>query len=82
MFVNRVVVLYHKAEWPPTSPDTIPCHFFLWLLETASLCHLSMRYTGQIVFEYLRQNPVVIRNAVRSLEKRAQICIEKYDRHV
>ena len=28
MFVNRVVVLYHEAEWPPRSPDTILCHFF------------------------------------------------------
>ena len=80
-FVNLVVALYHEVEWPPRSPDTILFHFSLWLLETASLCHSSMRYTGQIVFENLRQNSGVIRNAVRSLEKRAQICIEKYDRH-
>ena len=27
---NRVIGLGHDVEWPPRSPDLIPCDFFLW----------------------------------------------------
>ena len=41
-----------------------------------------LRNLIQVEFENLRQNPSVTDNAVRSMEKRARICIEKYGRHV
>ena len=42
----------------------------------------NLRNRLQIEFENLRQNPGVIRNTVRSMEKRTRICIEKHGRHV
>ena len=42
----------------------------------------ELRNQIQVEFENLRQNSGVIRNAVRSMEKRTRICIEKYGKHV
>ena len=30
LFGKRVLTLHNNNEWPPRSPDLIPCDFFLW----------------------------------------------------
>ena len=88
MFANRAVALLHEMEWPPRSPDMTPCDFLLWgysksqVFETPPSDMQHQRNQIQPKFENLRQNPGVIRNAVRSMEKRTRTCIEKYGRHV
>ena len=80
MFDNRAVALYHEMKWSPRSPNTTPCDFFFWgylksKVFVAPPCDMQdLRNRIQAEFENVRQNPVVIRSVVRSMEKRTRIC--------
>ena len=71
MFANRVFALYHEVEWPPRSPDMTPCDFFLWgyfksqIFVTPPRDTQDLRNRIQVEFENLRQNPGVVRSAVK-----------------
>ena len=81
MFANRAVTLYHEVEWPPRSLD-LTAYLKSQVFVTPPRGMQDLRNRIQVEFEILRQNPRVIRNAVRSTEERTQVCIEKYDRHI
>ena len=71
MFANRVFALYHEVEWPPRSPDMTHCDFFLWgyfksqIFVTPPRDTQDLRNRIQVEFENLRQNPGVVRSAVK-----------------
>ena len=88
MFANSVVALYHEVECPPRSPDLTHLEFLLWRYLKSHVFVTSRRDMRdrqnriQVEFENLSQSPGVIHNAVKSMEKRARICIKKYCRYV
>ena len=87
VFGNRVIALYHDVEWPPRSPD-LTCDFFLWgylkskvfITPPPDIATLRQRITDE--FEALRHQAPMIRRAVREMEKRANLCVERNGGHV
>ena len=75
MFANLFVALYHEVEWPPRSSDMTLCDFFLWgysksqFFVTSPRDMQDLRNRIQVEVKIPRQNPSVIRSAVRIMEK-------------
>ena len=85
---NRVVGLGHDVEWPPRSPDLTPCDFFLWgyikskvFVNPPQTIH-DLRQKIINEFNALQQQQDMIRNAVRGMQKRALLCVERNGGHV
>jgi hypothetical protein len=85
---NRVVGLDHDVEWPPRSPDWTPCDFFLWgylkdkVFSTPPQNIQDLRQKIIEQFNALREQPAVIRKAVRDMRKRTVVCVERNGGHV
>ena len=85
---NRVIALHHNVEWPPRSPDLTPCDFFMWgylknkvfATPPQNINVLRQRIIDE--FNVLRQQPEMIRNAVRDMHKRTILCVERNGGHV
>ena len=88
IFHNRFVALNHAIEWPARSPDLTPCDFFFWgylksqvfTSPPPSIEALRLRITENV--DLLRAKPEFILNSFRSMQRRANICIERGGRHV
>ena len=88
VFGHRVIAINHDVEWPPRSPDLTCCDFFLWghlkrkvfTTPPPDIATLRQRITNE--FAVLRQNPQKIRNGVRDMERRANLCVERNGGHV
>ena len=85
---NRVVGLGHDVEWPPRSSDLTPCDFFLWgyikskvFVNPPQTIH-DLRQKIINEFNALQQQQYMIRNAVRGMQKRALLCVERNGGHV
>ena len=84
IFQNRVIALHHDPEWPARSPDLTPCDFFLWgymknkVFSTPPATVEVIRERIQQEFGELRRNRAMVRRAVRHMEKRATLCIERW----
>ena len=67
--------VWSEVEWSPRSPDMTACDFFFrdylksQLFSTPPRDMQDLRNRIQVEFENLKQNPSVVRNAVRSMEK-------------
>lgn len=87
-FPNHVVALNHAVEWPPRSPDLTPCDFFLWgyvkgkvyVSPPTSIDDLKGRVRREI--RNVKQDPMLIRRAVRDMVRRARICIQERGHHI
>jgi hypothetical protein len=85
---NRVVGLDHDVEWPPRSPDLTPCDFFLWgylkdkVFSTPPQNIQDLRQKIIEQFNALREQPAVIRKAVRYMHKHTVVCVERNGGHV
>ena len=79
----RVIALNHEIEWPPRSPDLTPCDFFLWghlkdkiyTSPPRDINDLRARIVAAV--ETLRGQRDVIRNAVRAMRTRAEVCVDR-----
>ena len=88
MFGHRIIGMSHNTDWPARSPDLIHCDFFLWghfksnvfTTPPESLQILRQRVCDE--FDNLRQNPGMIRRAMRAMQRRVYLCTEKEGRHV
>ena len=82
---RHVIALHHDVEWPPRSPDLTLCVIFLCggivrtkcspLHPRTSIDVLRQRIIDE--FNVLRQQPEMIRNAVRHMHKRTILCVER-----
>ena len=72
----------HDVEWPPRSPDLTPCDFFLWgylkneVYKTLPTDLQELRDRIIQSATVLKNNPEMIKNAMRSMKKRCQKCLE------
>ena len=88
VFGHRVIALYHDVEWPPRSPDLTCCDFFLWgylkskVFTTPPRDIATLRQRIIDEFDALRHQAPMIRRAVREMEKRANLCVERNGGHV
>ena len=75
-------------EWPPRSPDLTPCDFFLWgyiknkvfTTPPENIDVLRQRIIEE--FNDLRQQPEMIRNVMRGMQRRTILCVEPNGGHV
>ena len=87
-FRHKIIALYHHNEWPPRSPDLTPCDFFLWgylkskVYATAprDMADLTQRINDEA--DAIKQNPRLVKRAVRDMIRRAQDCVANGGRHV
>ena len=85
---ERVIGLGHNVEWPPRSPDLTPCDFFLWGYLKGKVFssppHDVNILRQRIIAEFnaLRNNPNFITNAVRHIQKRTTLCVQRNGGHV
>ena len=85
---NRVVGLGHNVEWPRRSPDLTPCDFFMrgYLKDKVfSRPPLNIQQLRQQIineFNILRQQPDMIRRAMRDMHRRTILCVERNGGHV
>jgi hypothetical protein len=85
---NRVIALQHNVEWPPRSPDLTPCDFFLWgsiknkvfTTPPENIDVLRQRIIEE--FNDLRQQPEMIRNVMRGMQRRTILFVERNGGHV
>ena len=88
VFGHRVIALYHDVEWQPRSPDLASCDFFLWgylkskVFTTPPRDIATLRQRIIDEFDALRHQAPMIRRAVREMEKRANLCVERNGGHV
>lgn len=88
LFGHQVVAFDHEVEWPARSPDLTPCDFFLWgyiksrVFTTPPPNVFSLRERIIQEFELLQQNPDLVARAVRSMRRRAQLCLDREGGHV
>lgn len=78
-FPQRWIGRGGPIAWPPRSPDITPCDFFLWgYLKTlvyrtpvANINELQNR-----IFQAAAQiTPGMVRNSVRSVQRRVEVCL-------
>ena len=80
-FGNRVIGVGHGVEWPPRSPDLTACVFFLWgylkgliyKKPPTGLDDLRNRIIRSV--NNLKENPQIVRNAMRKTRTLIQKCI-------
>ena len=80
-FGNRVIGVGHDVEWPPRSPDLTACDFFLWgylkglIYRTppTGLDDLRNRIIRNV--NNLKENPQIVKNAMRKTRTLIQKCI-------
>ena len=83
-----MIALNHEVEWPPISPDLTCCDFFLWghlkskvfTSPPPDIATLRQKIIDE--FDVSRQDPDVIRNAVRGIERRGNLCVKRNAGHV
>ncbi|XP_030853893.1 uncharacterized protein LOC115929307 [Strongylocentrotus purpuratus] len=88
LFGPRIIALHQPHEWPARSPDLTPCDFFLWgtlkdvVFSTppVDLNDLRARLTDAV--DSVRQDQQMIRRAVRDMERRCEVCIQRNGGHV
>ena len=88
LFGPRIIALHQPQEWPARSPDLTPCDFFLWgtlkdvVFSTppVDLNDLRARLTDAV--DSVRQDQQMIRRAVRDMERRCEVCIQRNGGHV
>ena len=87
-FGPRIIALHRSREWPPRSPDLTLCDFFLWgylksriyATPPQDLDDLKQKITREA--DAVRQNPRLVKRAVRDMIRRAQDCVAKDGGHV
>lgn len=88
LFGGQIVALNHAVEWPPRSPDLTPCDFFLWgyiksrVYQTPPVDIFDLRLRIDAEFESLKNDQNKVRRSVRTMEKRARLCIDRNGGHV
>ena len=88
VFGHRVIALYHDVEWPTRSPDLTCCDFFLWgylkskVFTTPQRDIATLRQRIIDEFDALRHQAPMICRAVREMEKRANLYVERSGGHV
>ena len=88
LFNIRIIALNHPVEWPARSPDLTPCDFFLWghlkglvyTIPPTDLNELRRRITEAV--DNVRHDQQIIRQVVRDMERRFQLCIQRNGGHV
>jgi hypothetical protein len=76
------------VDWPPRSPDLTSCDFFLWgyiknkvfTTPPENIDVLRQRIIEE--FNDLRQQPEMIRNVMRGMQRRTILCVERNGGHV
>jgi len=87
VFGDRIIGVGHDVEWPPRSPDLTPCDFFLWghlkneVYKTPPTDLQELRNRIIQSATVLKNNPEMIKNAMRSMRKRCQKCLENGGGH-
>lgn len=85
-FRNKVIGPHFQCHWPPRSPDLTPLDFFFWgYLKSVVYQNRPFRDI-QHLENTIRQcitniSPRFLKNAVRHVSKRTEICIEREGRH-
>ena len=87
-FGDKVIALNHPNEWPPRSPDLTPCDFFLWgymksrvyVTPPRNMDDLRQRIINEA--ELIRQNPNLVKRAMRDMVRRARECVGNGGLHV
>ena len=87
-FRHKIIALHHPYEWPPRSPDLTPCDFFLWgylkskVYQTApsDIQDLTQRIVSEA--DAIKQNPQLVKRAMRDMLRRARVCADNNGRHV
>ena len=88
LFGHRVIALYEDVEWPPRSPDLIPCDFFLWgylknkvyTSPPNDLNDFQNRIQNEV--DALRNDPALIRRTFHAMRRRCELCIKRDGGHV
>ena len=88
LFGEHIVALNRVVEWPPRSPDLTPLDFFLWghlkskvyVTPPANVADLRERISHEM--GNLRQDRQMVRRAVFSMVRRAELCIQRNGGHV
>ncbi len=86
-FGNRVIGVGQGVEWPPHSPDLTACDFFLWgylkglIYKTphTDLDDLRNRIIRSV--NKLKEDPQIVRNAIRKTRTLIQKCIATNGAH-
>ena len=87
VFGDHIIGVGHDVEWPPRSPDLTPCDFFLWghlKNEAYKTPPTDLQESRNRIIQsatVLKNNPEMIKNAMRSMKKRCQNCLENGDIH-
>lgn len=78
---NNVISIGARREWPARSPDLNPLDFFLWGYLKSKVYYPHPRNIDELELAIQREvqliDPVMCRNAVMSVRRRAVKCIEK-----
>ena len=74
-FGHPVIGMSHNIDWPARSSDLTHCNFSSWKSSDSASAGL------QWICD-LRQNPGMIRRAMRAMQRRVYLCTEKEGRHV
>lgn len=87
LFQNRWIGRQGRGDvgvpWPPRSPDLAPCDFFLWGRVKELVYEVEIRDAQQLrrrifqAFNRVRNEQETIINAVRSVRRRLQLCIQR-----
>ena len=88
MFQDRIWIPNHDPEWPVRFPDLTPCDFFLlgymegkvFSTPPATIEELRERIVRE--FDLLKRRPAMVRSAMRHMESRVNLCIEREGQHV
>ena len=88
MFQDDVVIPNHDTEWPARSQDLTPCDYFLWgymkgkVFSTPPATIEELRERIVREFDLLKRRPAMVRSAMRHMESRVNLCIEREGQHV
>ena len=88
LFWERVIAVNHDVEWPPRSPDLMPCDYPLWghlknkvfVTPPRDLDELRIRIVN--VVDVLRNDRAMVRRALQGMLRRCQLCVERESGHV
>ena len=88
IFGRKIIALHHPYEWPPRSPDLTPCDFFLWgymksqVYATPPLDMADLVQRINHVAYDIRQDPSLVKRAVKDMVRRATACVANGGRQV
>ena len=87
-FQHKIIALHHPQEWPPRSPDLTPCDFFLWGYLKSKVYVTAPRDMADLIqridreADAIKQNPDLVKRAVKDMVRRAQNCVASGGSHV